>query len=105
MSEIPVLTALVNEVAGIVKERNELREKLAEITTTFGVPQRVIVGSTGDVAVVTGPTRQNRKKLTPSEVAQIREMKRAGETNREIAYCFDINPATVSRIARGIYHR
>lgn len=46
----------------------------------------------------------NRKKLTPVEVAHIRELHRNGYSQREIAEIFDINPATVSRTVRRIYH-
>lgn len=54
---------------------------------------------------VTGGSRPNRKKLTAKEVGTIRELKRSGESNRSIADVFDINPATVSRIVRGLYHK
>lgn len=47
----------------------------------------------------------NRKKLTGREVTEIRRLTRTtGMTQREIAGIYDINPATVSRIVRGIYH-
>lgn len=52
-----------------------------------------------------GSSRANRKKLTKQEVHTIRELSRSGLSNREIADTFDINPATVSRIVRGLYHR
>lgn len=47
----------------------------------------------------------NQKKLTKREVARIRELKRNGFTQKQIADIFDCNPATVSRIIRGIYWR
>ncbi|WP_030095330.1 helix-turn-helix domain-containing protein [Mycobacteroides chelonae] len=48
----------------------------------------------------------NRKKLTVGEVNFIRLMYRnRGFNQREIADIYDINPATVSRIVRRIYHK
>lgn len=47
----------------------------------------------------------NRKKLAPSDVRRIRSLYAdSGWTQRELAEAFDVNPATVSRIVRGIYH-
>ena len=50
-------------------------------------------------------TPNNRKKLTHKEVRTIREMYRDGYTQRELAVIYDVNPATVSRIIRKVYHR
>lgn len=47
----------------------------------------------------------NRPKLTKRDVARIHEMKRNGCTQADIADCLDVNPATVSRIVRGQYHK
>ena len=49
-------------------------------------------------------TRNNQKKLTDREVSSIRAIKRSGLSNRDIADIYDLNPSTVSRIVRGIYH-
>lgn len=49
-------------------------------------------------------TRNNQKKLTDREVSDIRAIKRSGLSNRDIADIYDLNPSTVSRIVRGIYH-
>ena len=47
----------------------------------------------------------NRKKLSKRDVVRIREMKRNGCTQADIAECMDVHPATISRTIRGIYHR
>lgn len=47
---------------------------------------------------------QNHKKLSAREVREIRAYHRRGESQRDIAYLFNVNPATVSRIVRGLYH-
>lgn len=45
----------------------------------------------------------NQKKLTKREVARIRELKRNGFTQKQIADIFDVHPVTISRIVRGLY--
>lgn len=47
---------------------------------------------------------QNQKKLSPREVREIRSYCRRGESQSDIAYLYGVNPATISRIVRGIYH-
>ncbi|AGM61568.1 helix-turn-helix DNA binding domain protein [Mycobacterium phage Kalnoky] len=74
------LSAINDLVEDVVRENAELKRKLAA-------------------------QNDNRKKLSPGEVNTMRLMKRAGFTQAEIAESFDVNPATVSRIVRGIYHR
>lgn len=46
----------------------------------------------------------NKKRLTPREVRNIRELHKQGESQRALATDYDVNPATISRIVRGIYH-
>lgn len=47
----------------------------------------------------------NRKKLTAKEAATIRDMVRSGYSQRAVAAIYDVAPATVSRLVRGIYWR
>jgi DNA-binding NarL/FixJ family response regulator len=47
----------------------------------------------------------NRKKLGKQEVKSIRDLKRIGCSNKEIADVFDVHPSTVGRIVKGVYHR
>lgn len=54
---------------------------------------------------VTGPDRPNRKKLTRREVMDIRAAHRGGMSQRDLARNYGVNPATISRLVRGIYHR
>lgn len=53
----------------------------------------------------TGPDRPNRKKLTRREVSDIRAAHRGGMSQSDLARSYELNPATVSRLVRGIYHR
>lgn len=83
------LNDLVEEV---IRENNELKRRCG-----------------GDVAALANAIarndRANRKRLTAGEVARIREMKREGFSQKEIADAFDINQGTVSRIVRNQYHK
>jgi DNA-binding MarR family transcriptional regulator len=83
MSDSPTLVKLLQEIDAIISERNELRKQLA---------------------LLQEPT--NQKKLTDREVKEIRNLARTSDlTQREIADCYAVNPATVSRIVRGVYHK
>jgi uncharacterized coiled-coil DUF342 family protein len=52
----------------------------------------------------TGPSRPNRKKLTDSEVKDIRQAYQGGMRQKDLASNYGVNPATISRLVRGIYH-
>jgi DNA-binding MarR family transcriptional regulator len=74
----------MRELDAIIKERDELRKQLEAYKDE----------------------RNNRKKLSVREVKEIRNLSRASDmTQSEIADVFAVNPATVSRILRGIYHK
>ncbi|WP_457214044.1 helix-turn-helix domain-containing protein [Mycobacteroides abscessus] len=45
----------------------------------------------------------NAKKLTKSEVSQIRDLKRKGYKVNELAAIFDVGHSTISRIVRHVY--
>lgn len=48
----------------------------------------------------------NRKKLTSREVAQIRELwETTAVSQAALARIYNVNPATISRTVRDIYHR
>jgi hypothetical protein len=51
-------------------------------------------------------TNDNHRKLTIYDVVRIREEYSQGSwSQRQIAELYDVNPATVSRTVRGIYHQ
>ncbi len=77
------LLAVMKEIDALIKERDELRKQLD---------------------VLQEPN--NQKKLTDREVKEIRNLARTSDlTQREIADCYAVNRATVSRIVRGVYHK
>lgn len=55
-------------------------------------------------AAESGPSRPNRHKLTEHEVQDIRAAHRGGMKQRDLALNYGVNPATISRIVRGVYH-
>lgn len=48
--------------------------------------------------------KSNEKKLNPAQVRAIRSKHRLGDSQAELAKFYGVNPATISRIVRGIYH-
>jgi DNA-binding MarR family transcriptional regulator len=81
MTDMPTFVQLVKEIDALIRERDELKQRLE---------------------TVDGPT--NQKKLTTREVTQIRDLWRStANTQRDIAEIYDVNPSTVSRIIRGQY--
>ena len=109
-------------VTDLKRENDELKEQLgpgsvlAHLNRKKLVPEEVLdrfFGAAEDFEdLVIALKRENdelahsnRKKLGPEEVQGIRTLKRLGWTNKSIAETYDVNPATVSRIIRGIYHK
>ncbi|GAA1940159.1 hypothetical protein [Amycolatopsis minnesotensis] len=50
-------------------------------------------------------TSNNGKKLAPADVSRMRTLRAEGWKQSTLADAFDVNPATVSRIVRGLYHQ
>lgn len=91
MNDVVRLYELLDEIqvtAKRVADRNLILEKALKPENPFG-----------DIR------RNNRKKLTDREVRAIRESARLGAKYVDLAYDYDVNPATISRIVRGIYHK
>lgn len=89
----------VEAVQALVDENTELKKQLGEFKRYAYTPQRVILGAT-----TSGPDRPNRHKLTEQEVKDIRDAYQSGMRQRDLAENYGVNPATISRIVRGIYH-
>ncbi|AMQ66785.1 helix-turn-helix DNA binding domain protein [Mycobacterium phage Sham4] len=79
-----------------LKERNEALHQQVEVARR----------SFGEAFLTDkkGPRRPNRPKLTDNEVADIRAAHRGGMKQRDLAANYGVNPATISRIVRGVYH-
>ncbi|BCP02542.1 helix-turn-helix domain-containing protein [Mycobacterium intracellulare] len=90
---IAQLTALNDE---LMQDNDLLREEVRDLSHQIGLFK----------AAEVGPNRpNNNRKLTEREVQEIREHSRMGWKNADLARAFDVNPATISRIVRGQYHK
>lgn len=76
---------------------------LARVQNLLMEASSLIFKLAGESDVPKQVAQDNRKKLSKRDVLRIREMKRNGCTQADIAECFDINKSTVSRIIRGHY--
>jgi DNA-binding NarL/FixJ family response regulator len=82
MSEGTILNML-QELESIIEENSRLKRRVAELESR---------------------TLDNRSKLTEREVRDIREAYREGMRQKDLADNYGVNPATISRTVRGIYH-
>jgi predicted DNA binding protein len=80
---LSALLKVVQEFDSILEELNYLRKRVAELEAA---------------------PMDNRKKLTEREVRDIREAYRGGMRQKDLADNYGVNPATISRTVRGIYH-
>ncbi|ASZ75212.1 helix-turn-helix DNA-binding protein [Mycobacterium phage MissWhite] len=80
-----------------LRENRELRDKQRRGNDLFA---KALV----QVQPETGPRRPNRKKLSEREVKDIRQAYQGGMTQKALAVNYGVNPATISRLVRGIYH-
>lgn len=84
-----------------LKEANaEKAHRLQRASEAFG--EAFVKG--GQLTAPTGAGRPNRKKLTQREVKDIRDAYRGGMKQKDLADNYGVNPATISRLVRGIYH-
>lgn len=83
--------------ANLLVYNNSLQQQLDTAKRVFG--EAFLKGDTR-----IGPDRPNRKKLDKREVKDIREAFRGGMKQKDLAENYGVNPATISRIVRGVYH-
>jgi len=72
---------VIKELEALVKERDDLLEELKSLRDW-----------------------NNKPKLSSGDVRDIRQACRGGMRQKDLADNYGVNPATVSRIVRGIYH-
>ncbi|AIK69082.1 HTH DNA binding protein [Mycobacterium phage Trike] len=94
-------TQLWREREDLRQENQALKLKLGSASDLFG--EAFVKG--GQLPPQKGPNRPNAPKLSRRDAEHIRDLVRAGNSRREVARAYDINPATVSRIVRGTYYR
>ncbi len=77
------IAKFVEELNALMAENKALKARVAELESL--------------------PTN-NRPKLTEHEVKDIRAAYRGGMLQSDLADAYGVNPATISRTVRGIYH-
>lgn len=82
-TEYTSIMTVINEFDQMLTELNYLRKRVDELENQ---------------------PRNNRPKLTEQEVKDIRAAYRGGMIQIDLANNYGVNPATISRIVRGIYH-
>ncbi|ADB93742.1 HTH DNA binding protein [Mycobacterium phage RedRock] len=82
-----------------LRANRELRSQLETAKRAFG---EAFVK--GEPEPPKGPSRPNRKKLTDQEVRDIRDAYFGGARQKDLAGKYGVNPATISRTVRGVYH-
>jgi len=77
------LTLFAQQLNAVLDENKRLRQRVEELESR---------------------PLNNRRKLSPQEVKDIREAYRMGMLQSDLADNYGVNPATISRTVRGIYH-
>ncbi|UXE04041.1 helix-turn-helix DNA binding domain protein [Mycobacterium phage Deloris] len=90
------LSGIANNV---IRANRDLKSQLDVAKRAFG---EAFVK--GEPEAPKGPSRPNRKKLTKQEVKDIRDAYFGGAKQKDLARNYGVNPATISRTIRGIYH-
>lgn len=77
------LTAFVAQINAVLAENDKLRK---------------------EVEALKSKPLDNRRKLSAREVKDIREAYRGGMRQKDLADNYGVNPSTINRTVRGIYH-
>ncbi|AZS08249.1 hypothetical protein PBI_IRONMAN_47 [Mycobacterium phage IronMan] len=91
---------LVNRLSVALNANSGLAQRLRHFTDVFG--EAFVKG--GELPAKTGASRPNRKKLTKQDAKDIRDAFYGGAKQKDLARNYGVNPATISRVVRGIYH-
>ncbi|AIW02941.1 HTH DNA binding protein [Mycobacterium phage Malec] len=82
-----------------LRANRDLRQQLETAKRAFG---EAFVK--GEPEPPRGPSRPNRKKLTEADAKDIRNAYYGGAKQKDLARNYGVNPATISRLVRGLYH-
>ncbi|ASJ79743.1 HTH DNA binding protein [Mycobacterium phage Heffalump] len=90
------LSAVANSA---IRANHDLKQQLNTAKRAFG---EAFVK--GEPEPPKGPSRPNRKKLSAADAKDIRNAYYGGAKQKDLARNYGVNPATISRLVRGIYH-
>lgn len=89
----------VDKLESVLDDKQSVVDKLTELNTRLLKENVVLIGENDRLR------SSNRKKLTGREVSQIRELwETTAVSQAALGRIFDVNPATISRTVRGLYH-
>ncbi|APC43195.1 HTH DNA binding domain protein [Mycobacterium phage Jaan] len=91
---------MANRLSAALNANAGLARRLRHFTDVFG--EAFVKG--GELPPKTGASRPNRKKLTKQDAKDIRDAFYGGAKQKDLARNYGVNPATISRVVRGIYH-
>ncbi|WXX09755.1 helix-turn-helix DNA binding domain protein [Mycobacterium phage MS619] len=91
--------SLAQSATAYARANRDLRNQLETAKRAFG---EAFVK--GEPEPPKGPSRPNRKKLTAADAKDIRNAYYGGAKQKDLARNYGVNPATISRLVRGIYH-
>lgn len=80
-------------------------QALVELGAALEADNNALIGQVHRLMSKTEAAGSNSKKLTPADVRRMRAEYRTTSLNQKaLADIYEVNPATVSRIVRGVYH-
>ncbi|QDH47862.1 HTH DNA binding protein [Mycobacterium phage Benvolio] len=91
--------SLAQTATAYARANRDLRNQLDTAKRAFG---EAFVK--GEPEAPRGPSRPNRKKLSTADAKDIRNAFYGGAKQKDLARNYGVNPATISRVVRGIYH-
>ncbi|QZD98228.1 helix-turn-helix DNA binding domain protein [Mycobacterium phage Dignity] len=91
--------SLAGRATAYAAANRELRQQLDTAKRAFG---EAFVK--GEPEPPKGPSRPNRKKLSKADAKDIRDAYYGGAKQKDLARNYGVNPATISRLVRGLYH-
>lgn len=77
------LTQFAAQLNAVLEENKKLRQQVADLQAK---------------------PLDNKRKLSDREVRDIRAAHRGGMSQKDLASNYQVNPATISRTVRGLYH-
>ncbi|AIS73809.1 HTH DNA binding protein [Mycobacterium phage SnapTap] len=91
--------SLAHSATAYARANRDLRQQLETAKRAFG---EAFVK--GEPEPPKGPSRPNRKKLSRQDAKDIRDAYYGGAKQKDLARNYGVNPATISRLVRGLYH-
>lgn len=102
------IDGILSDNKWLLAHTGQMEGQLAELNALNRSYLEEISGLKNEIATyvpVVAQVADNRPKLARRDVEAIRALKRNGYSQKAISEIYDVNPATISRIVRGQYHK